>query len=359
MNNMENNSNYSYKPYFFNFSKNNIINDTEVTYSMIPFSYKLRFTNEIVKASINIDEKHLKAYGEFTQIWKEYTHVVYNNLEKETRLYWHNQNINKSTWDSPIFILLALIDNKVNTEWVPIKWKSIDDNFVKIKFNNHKVLFIDKRNVIITDRNPNSIKAINNFPAELEESTEDMLREVRQEKIKKSLISEVINGVTENVAKKIESPKKDSYLNYKNEIENFKKMLKEKNIGLLSTFSKETPKLIYDNRYNQLPIELRQGVFDEYIRESLLNTKKQESSNINLNVKDKRKILENYKLLLKTCIEKGEITLSTTFGEFGEKYEEDAIFNDVGAKEREFLFNESKLKLKKILEESKNNFINF
>ncbi len=59
------------------------------------------------------------------------------------------------------------------------------------------------------------------------------------------------------------------------------------------------------------------------------------------------------KILLKKLVEKGEVHLNTTYAEFNEHYGNDPLLIDTLPKDREFLFNEIKLKLKKLIEESK------
>lgn len=61
------------------------------------------------------------------------------------------------------------------------------------------------------------------------------------------------------------------------------------------------------------------------------------------------------KLLLKRAIENGYLNLNTTYRDFQIKYGDDNLFLEAMPIDREYLFNEAKLKLKKLLEESKNN----
>ena len=46
-----------------------------------------------------IRELYYNAFGNFVTEWKEYI--------KNSEIFWHNQKYQKSTWDSPIFILLS------------------------------------------------------------------------------------------------------------------------------------------------------------------------------------------------------------------------------------------------------------
>ena len=123
--------------------------------------------------------------------------------------------------------------------------------------------------------------------------------------------------------------------------------MKEKNIGPFSIYDKELPKLIYDLRYNKLPIELRKIIFEEYIKSNPTPTEEKVSK-----VLDRKQGQEKIKILIKKAIENGDVNLNTSFAEFQLKYEDDSLFTSALSIDREFLFSEAKLKLKKILEES-------
>jgi hypothetical protein len=77
-----------------------------------------------------------ESFGKFTLDWKEFI--------KDSEMYWYNKELQKSTWDSPIFILLNLIDNRVNTNLVPLFWENINENYLKIFFKNSESLYLDK-----------------------------------------------------------------------------------------------------------------------------------------------------------------------------------------------------------------------
>lgn len=139
------------------------------------------------------------------------------------------------------------------------------------------------------------------------------------------------------------------------EIKAFHDLLKEKNIGIFALFEKELSTLIYDSRYNKLHHELRKYAFDEYVKKLYYKDKEKEKEKvISSNKINTRKINQDkMKKLLKSLIEKGELTITTSFSEFQKKYEDNPIFQDTISSDREFLFNEAKLRLKKLLEESK------
>jgi len=135
---------------------------------------------------------------------------------------------------------------------------------------------------------------------------------------------------------------------YTKQIVEFKKLLKEKGVTASSKFDQELPRLIYDQRYLNLAADLRRDVFDEYVKSFTLVEIKSDKSI------DRKKGQEMMKYLLKRAIENGDLNLNTSFYEFQEKYGENNSFLQTLPVDREFLFNEAKLKLKKLLEESKN-----
>jgi hypothetical protein len=170
----------------------------------------------------------------------------------------------------------------------------------------------------------------------------EIMKELKKQDVTKNMLTKEIS------LKDIENVK-EIKVDYLKEIENFKNLLKEKGIGRLSSFEKELFKLIYDERYNQLPQELRKQVFDEYVKHAFSLDKSESTRNQQLN---RRQGQEKMKILLKRAIEKGDLNLNTNFADFSEKYQDDNLFTESLPIDREFLFNEAKLKLKKILEES-------
>jgi hypothetical protein len=121
--------------------------------------------------------------------------------------------------------------------------------------------------------------------------------------------------------------------------------LKEKNIGLNAVYQKELPKIVYEERYKHLPQELRKKVFDEYVKEYLPKQKQ-------LTAIERKKNQEKLKNLLNEMIGKNIITLKTTMNEFKELMKDNEIYNCNTQMDRDFLFNESKLKIKRMEEES-------
>ncbi len=78
---------------------------------------------------------------------------------------------------------------------------------------------------------------------------------------------------------------------------------------------------------------------------------------------NEKHIINEYKRFIKSKIENGTLTLNTTYTEFSDENEDKDIFQNTPEVERKFIFDEVKLKLKKIFEEHKqqkeNNYLNF
>jgi transcription elongation regulator 1 len=174
---------------------------------------------------------------------------------------------------------------------------------------------------------------------------ENYLKRLKEESYKKNLITRGLKN--EEIVNK-EEPKVDINLKYKFEIDQFKLMLEEKNISKYSSYEKEIPKLIYDKRYLCLPIELRIPIFEDYQNSIKFEEKVEKVEK----VVEKRKGFENFKLLIKKAVETGFLNITTSFAEFQQKYQDDSSFIDLYQRDKEFLFNEAKLKLKKLLDES-------
>jgi hypothetical protein len=167
---------------------------------------------------------------------------------------------------------------------------------------------------------------------------------------KSSLISDKNNLIpsqdfTPKLDSKVEAIYDGQNNQYEKETKDFKELLKEKNIGLNAVYQKELPKIVYEERYKNLPQELRKKVFDEYVKEYLPKQKQQTAI-------ERKKNQEKLKNLLNEMIEKSIITLKTTMNEFKELMKDNDTYNCNTQMDRDFLFNESKLKIKRIEEES-------
>lgn len=191
-------------------------------------------------------------------------------------------------------------------------------------------------------------------------SCQEVIKEMIHSNIKKSFIDEKnlnINKSDFGIIHQQEIKNDDKSISeireeFIKEIDDFKYLLKDKSINKFSIYDRELPKLIYDERYNKLHCELRKIIFDEYVKSiSLESEKKDKNGDKLLNRKQGQ---ENLKILIRKAIESGDLNLDTSFTNFQEKYQDDYLFCDSLPVDREFLFNEAKLKLKKILQESKN-----
>lgn len=441
------------------------------------------------QTDILIESKFTKDYGEFHKEWKEKiipieTIINNNKIVIGHDISWINETTNKTVNISPIFILLGLIDSNIDANLIPQKWKEckINDEYVKIKFKNKKILYLNKTNKKIVDKihrkpgtniikqnipvlinendknqNNQNILSLDDdtekvsFLTELEnvdkimEEAKILKKKEKEEELKKykeqKLLSKLLGNKHILNKNKIQRKKnasdsesEENLLNeyedvnnldhnlttaelkikYTEEIKNYKELLRENSISIQNNYENELPKLIYDPRYLKIPKKLRQRIFDEYVREkddekvlvdidnnqvlknpekilkedqenfenkinNLHNVEENNMKNNNNdfkkifddvknsnenknnkklhehNEKNKRKISQDkLKALIKSQIEKGEIHSNTPYLEFEMKNIENEDFNNALQIDREFLFNEAKLKVKKILEESKN-----
>ncbi len=343
---------------------------------------------------ISINSNYTSYFGEFTENWRECK-------TDEDFSYWYNEKINKSVWDNPLFIHLCLVENKIDKSWVPVYWKSFNDKFIKIKFINKRKLFIDRVQRRVIEKVVSELEEKKNnasvipegmvsgqryikqyvlekvrdkineglekqFELEDEEDDDDFDKneiedennlehhkkkeDIRIIEDKSSLISDKNNLIpsqdfTPKLDSKVEAIYDGQNNQYEKETKDFKELLKEKNIGLNAVYQKELPKIVYEERYKNLPQELRKKVFDEYVKEYLPKQKQQTAI-------ERKKNQEKLKNLLNEMIEKSIITLKTTMNEFKELMKDNDTYNCNTQMDRDFLFNESKLKIKRIEEES-------
>jgi hypothetical protein len=105
----------------------------------IQIKHKNRYSNNMCLINIDINKDLLKGYGSFWNNWIEYTTTTETGIEN----FWYNKTDNLSTWENPIFILLSLIDNNVNTDTIPISWTEQGDTLI-IFCKNDKILNLNK-----------------------------------------------------------------------------------------------------------------------------------------------------------------------------------------------------------------------
>ena len=120
----------------FNLSKNT--NFAEIQTNILPFSekninstttkVKINYKdtdNNLVKRDIVVNTQFIHAYGNFLSDWDEF--IDHNN-----NLYWFNRNLNKSTWEHPLIILISLISNKIDFSYKVLYWLDLGNNIIKI-----------------------------------------------------------------------------------------------------------------------------------------------------------------------------------------------------------------------------------
>lgn len=121
------------------------------------------FNLGINQTDILIETKYAKEFGEFHKEWKEkitpIEQTIPNTNNKITvgfNITWNNERLQKTVAISPIFILLALIDEKIDHSLVPESWKfcKINDDYIKIKFKNKKILYLNKHTRSLCDKIP-------------------------------------------------------------------------------------------------------------------------------------------------------------------------------------------------------------
>jgi len=436
------------------------------------------------QTDVLIDTKYVKEYGEFYKDWKEKIIPIELNFPNNSKfisgynITWVNEKAEKSVSISPIFVLLCLIDSKIDSQLIPESWKSskVNNDYIKIKFKSNKIMYISKANKSILEKIPRKITSNNqiNLPSNINpfinkgnisepekvafvnefENQDKMLQEAKakkqqelelelKKKKEKKILSKLLGNKhhllrdetnptkkkkkennsdsesEENIADFIDEGNSEVNLTlaelkikYANEIKLYRELMDENNINILCKYHDILPKLIYDARYLRVPKKIRERIFDEHVREKETKEKElkdkelkdehiemnilqenndiseirkiKESKEINMLLDpeiDKFKETERFskkinsemkkktgeelekesrkasqdklKALIKSQIEKGLIHSNTPFSELEARNINNPDFFNALQIDREFLFNEAKLKVKKILEESR------
>jgi len=119
-------------------------------------------------------------------------------------------------------------------------------------------------------------------------------------------------------------------------IEDFYALLEENKVSPFSTWEQELSNIIHDKRYTLIPtLRERKKLFDEYCRKKIEEMKK----NNELTVEDP---VKKYKKLLKEVVKE-----DTTWKMFMIRNKRDSRYLNLGAKEREKIFNEYKKEMEK------------
>ncbi|GBG69078.1 hypothetical protein CBR_g3777 [Chara braunii] len=123
----------------------------------------------------------------------------------------------------------------------------------------------------------------------------------------------------------------------------FKEMLKEKGVAPFSKWDKELPKIIFDPRFKAIASHSeRRSLFDHYVRTRADEERREKRAAL-------KAAMDGFKQLLNEA--EGEISHSTEYETFAEKWGEDPRFLALEKKDRETLLNERVLPLKKAEEE--------
>ena len=76
---------------------------------------------------------------------------------EDGRPYWHNPDLNLSTWEDPMFILSVFKQNhlKNSLEMIPHSWQNIEGTpFIEVAMKNGKKLYIHRTFRRVFDENP-------------------------------------------------------------------------------------------------------------------------------------------------------------------------------------------------------------
>lgn len=286
-------------------------------------SIKLNYNSHLIY--LFIKSKFLDIYGGFTYQFKEVA-------EKDV-IYYQNERDGYSTYENPYIVLCCFIENGINPSLVVKRVSSYDDIYVKCEFTNGNVFYINKRNKKIV----NEIKKEKEKPNEKEDKEIIDYKRIEEEYIKDQMKKKNNNDI------KIDEQKSDEEIE-KEQSNAFIEMLKLKNIKPSDTYESILDKIKYERAFKAIELEeKKKELYKEYVTSLMNSIKKKE-----MNEKNKKNQIREYKLFLKSQVESGKILLSTTYTEFSSENEDNEIFINTEEDIRELLFNELKLKLKKM-----------
>ncbi|KAG0475009.1 hypothetical protein HPP92_014695, partial [Vanilla planifolia] len=126
-------------------------------------------------------------------------------------------------------------------------------------------------------------------------------------------------------------------------ITQFKDMLKERGVAPFSKWEKELPKIVFDPRFKAVPsYSARRAIFEQYVRTRAEEERKEKKA-------AQKAAICGFKQLLEEALE--DLHHNIDFHTFKRKWSSDQRFEALDRKERELLFNEKVLQLKKAAEE--------
>ncbi|XP_065216790.1 transcription elongation regulator 1 [Planococcus citri] len=127
-------------------------------------------------------------------------------------------------------------------------------------------------------------------------------------------------------------------------INSFREMLVEKEVSAFSTWEKELHKIVFDPRYLLLTSKERKQVFEKYVKERAEEERQEKRNRMKQRKEDYKKLMEEANLHGKS-----------SFSDFSSKYGKDERFRNIEKmRERESLFNEFILDVRKREKEEKN-----
>ncbi|PKA62757.1 Pre-mRNA-processing protein 40C [Apostasia shenzhenica] len=122
----------------------------------------------------------------------------------------------------------------------------------------------------------------------------------------------------------------------------FKEMLRERGVAPFSKWEKELPKIVFDPRFKAVPsYSTRRAIFEQYVRTRAEEERKEKKA-------AQRAAIDGFKKMLEEASE--YIDYRTDFQTFKRKWSGDPRFEALDRKERELLFNEKVVALKKAVE---------
>ncbi|XP_031112833.1 pre-mRNA-processing protein 40C isoform X1 [Ipomoea triloba] len=123
----------------------------------------------------------------------------------------------------------------------------------------------------------------------------------------------------------------------------FKEMLKERGVAPFSKWEKELPKIVFDPRFKAIPsYSERKALFEHYVKTRADEERKEKRA-------AQKAAVEGFKQLLEEA--KEDINHNTDYQTFKKKWGNDPRFEALDRKERDALFNERVLFLKRVAQE--------
>merc|ERR1711874_845495 len=123
----------------------------------------------------------------------------------------------------------------------------------------------------------------------------------------------------------------------------FKDLLEEKQISAFSTWEKELHKIVFDPRYLLLTSKERKQVFDKYVRERAEEERK-----------EKKQKAKERKDAFRSLMEEGGVSGRTSYSDFSREHGKDDGYKNIEkSRERENLFNEYQIEVRRKEKEEK------